>query len=321
MLTNCWIKHDLQRPNISSSFLDVSSPHLFGMSRVLRVPVQNRAGNIKRAVTSVLPCQPGVITGLTMIGSVSQESSAEQREWAETGSVWSGEAAGLVAGGGPMSVAVCLCAVNLCSSVLYLCPHGQCQPQSHVQSWPLLGGDAVLLTHAWRYFYSSDGEQCSQLCHQIVFCDFNLDFVTTARCNYRWGQVRSNRCFKRCFSKPKPDISKSEKLNIENKETFFLHFVTKQSSNWQASKIAEHFKPTFASWALTQLVKVFFWICSCSTVEAERDRNTLKWGGRSVLSVLISPNMQQFYSVLHSHTNIQGYPVIRTIFLICFVIS
>lgn len=63
--------------------------------------------------------------------------------------------------GGPMSVAVCLCAVNLCSSVLYLCPHGQCQPQSHVQSWPLRGGDAVLLTHVWGYFYSSGGEQCS----------------------------------------------------------------------------------------------------------------------------------------------------------------
>lgn len=34
-------------------------------------------------------------------------------------------------------------------------------------------------------------------------------------------------------------------------------------------------KRTFASWALTQLVKVFFWICSCSTVEGEKDINTL----------------------------------------------
>lgn len=68
-----------------------------------------------------------------MIGSVSQESSAEQRQWAEAGSVWTGEAAAAVAGG-RMSVAVCLCAVNLCSSVLYLCGHGQCQAQSHVQS-------------------------------------------------------------------------------------------------------------------------------------------------------------------------------------------
>lgn len=266
------------KTNISSSFLDVSSPHLSGMSRVLRVPVQNRAGNIRRAVTSVLPCQPGVITGLTMIGSV----SAGIFSWAaRVGRDWlsldrrSSRAGGW--GGRCLLLSVCVLWTFAPLCYIYV-PMDSVNPSLTCKADLYWEGTLC----CWLMFgdtFTAAAVNSAQLRHRIVFCDFNLDFVTTVRCNYRWGEVRSNRCFKRCFSKPKPDISKSENLHIENKYTFFLHFVTKQSLNWQTSKIAEHFKPTFASWALTQLVKVFFWICSCSTVEAERDRNTLKWRG------------------------------------------
>lgn len=118
MLTNCWIKHDLQRPNISSSFLDVSSPHLFGMSRVLRVPVQNRAGNIKRAVTSVLPCQPGVITGLTMIGSV---FSGVFSGAARVGRDWLSLERRSSRAGGWGGVGDVCCCLSVCCEPLLLC--------------------------------------------------------------------------------------------------------------------------------------------------------------------------------------------------------
>lgn len=98
-----------------------------------------------------------------------------------------------VAAGGRMSVAVCLCAVNLCSPALYLCPHGERRAHSHVQSWPLPGGDGPLLTHVWSYFYRQQRQNGAQPSHGIVFYDFTLDLVSEGddlnrrRCNYTRG--------------------------------------------------------------------------------------------------------------------------------------
>lgn len=248
------------KTNISSSLLDVSSPHLFGMSRVLRVPVQNRAGNIRRAVTSVLPCQPGVITGLTMIGSVSAGifswAARVGRDWLSLDRRSSG-----AGGWGGRCLLLSVCVLWTFAPLCYIyVPMDSVNPSLTCKADLYWEGTLC----CWLMFgdtFTAAAVNSAQLRHQIVFCDFNLDFVTTVRCNYRWGSEDPN--------------LKTSTLKIN----FFLHFVTKQTLNWQTSKIAEHFKPTFASWALTQLVKVFFWICSCSTVEAERDRNTLKWRG------------------------------------------
>lgn len=105
----------------------------------------------------------------------------------------------------------------------------------------------------------------AQLCHPVVvFCDFDLDSVTTMRGNHTWGG-HVEPAFQASFFQTQTWYFQIWKAP-HGEETH----STKQSSTWQASQNAENIKPTFASWALTQLVKVFFWICSCSTVEAER---------------------------------------------------
>lgn len=110
MLTNCWIKHDLQRPNISSSFLDVSSPHLFGMSRVLRVPRSESGWKHKESGDFSVAVSAGSNHRINHDWfRFSGVFSWAARVGRETGSVWSGEAAGLVAGrGGCLLLSVCV---------------------------------------------------------------------------------------------------------------------------------------------------------------------------------------------------------------------
>lgn len=168
--------------------------------------------------------------------------------WADGGSVWTGEAA-------EVSVAVRLCAVNLCSSLLYLSPSGQCRPQSHVHSWPLL--------LCWLMLGAT---------FTAATADNQNGLLWFLQWEARWPKPNHNLMFPNLRSSTKKTNTLCQK---EQMMKYCVNCVLsfREQTKYNATCKAGSVEPTLASWALTQLVKVFFWICSCSTVEAERDIN------------------------------------------------